>query len=292
MRWIKRISSILFVCFLLLVVVFRLPVFSFQQAEEVQRAELLRKGQFAPISFHRYEVSKTDGSIRNIHYVHVGNKELPLVVLVHGAPGGSSAMNDYLADTNLTKFAQVVAVDRPGYGFSDYGNTEPSLEAQARALHPILEQYRTQKTILLGHSFGGPVIARMAMDYPNLVDGLVIVAGSVSPELEPQEWWRKPLNWSFIRWILPSSFRVCNQEILPLKEELEAMLPLWEKITCPVVVYQGDEDNLVPKENADFIKKVLPNNSNVNLEIVKGGDHFILWSMRDEISNRLARFLL
>lgn len=291
MRWIKRIPSILFICFLLLIVVFRLPVFSFQQAEEVQRAELLRKGQYAPISFHNYEVNKTDG-VRNIHYTHVGNKELPLVILVHGAPGGSSAMNDYLADTSLTKFAQVVAVDRPGYGFSGYGNTEQTLKAHAQALQPILEQYRAQKTILLGHSFGGPVIVRMAMDYPDLVDGLVIVAGSVSPELEPQEWWRKPLNYPFVRWMLPPSFMVCNQEILPLKEELEAMLPLWNKITCPVVVYQGDEDDLVPKENADFIKKMLPNNSSVKLEIVEGGNHFILWSMRAEIINSLAKLVL
>ncbi len=278
--------------FALLVLVFRLPMFAFRQSEEAQRTELVNNGQTAPISFHTYEVKQADGTPRNMHYTHVGETHLPLVVLLHGAPGSSNAMNAYLADTSLTKVAQVVAVDRPGYGFSDYGNTERSLAAQAAALKPILEYYRTGKTILLGHSFGGPVIARMAMDYPDLVEGLVVVAGSVAPELEPEEWWRKPLDWAILRWILPASFRVCNQEILPLKSELEAMLPLWEKVTCPVVVYQGEADSLVPKGNADFIEQMLPNNPSVMLHMVEEGKHFILWSMQAEIVETLKQMLL
>ena len=234
---------------------------------------------------------QADGSTRNIHYTDVGEKHLPLVVLVHDSPGGSSVMNDYLADIRLTKVAQVITIDRPGYGFSDYGNRERSLEEQAAVLVPILKQYHAGKTILLGHSFGGAVIARMAMDYPELVEGLVFVAGSVDPSLEPEEWWRVPMDWQVVNWILPASFRVCNQEILLLKTELEKMLPLWNKVDCPVLVFQGKADNLAPMENASFIKEVLPNNPNVTLRIINGGNHFILWSMRDEIVESLEKML-
>lgn len=291
MKWLKRFLYVLLGVLVGLIFVFRLPMFSFQQSEETQRAALIEKGQQAPISFHHYTVMQADSSTRNIHYTHVGEKHLPLVVFVHGSPGGSSAMNDYLADIRLTKIAQVIAVDRPGYGFSDYGNTERSLEEQAAVLAPILKQYHRGKTILLGHSFGGPVIVRMAMDYPELVEGLVLVAGSVDPNLEPEEWWRVPLDWKAVRWILPASFRVCNQEILPLKTELKKMLPFWEKINCPVLVFQGKADNLVPMENASFIKEILPNNPNVTLRMINGANHFILWSMQDEIVTSLEKML-
>jgi pimeloyl-ACP methyl ester carboxylesterase len=54
-------------------------------------------------------------------------------------------------------------------------------------LKPIVAKQRQngKQVILVGHSLGGPLIARMTMDYPELIDGLVFVAGSVAPKLEP-----------------------------------------------------------------------------------------------------------
>ena len=184
---------------------------------------------------------------QRIQYTHIGQDSLPLVLFVHGSPGSSSGYLDYLQDTRLLENTQMIAVDRPGFGQSNFGKTEISLEKQAKAFLPILEKYKSNKTILVGHSFGGPVIAKMAMDFPHLVDGLVIVAGAIDPDLEPNEWWRKPLNWPVIRWLLPRSLRVCNQEILPLEGELRKMLPYWGKISAPVTVIQGEKDNLVTK---------------------------------------------
>jgi hypothetical protein len=78
----------------------------------------------------------------------------------------------------------------------------------------------------------------MAAEYPDLVDGLIIVAGSVDPELEPDEtWFRAPLSTPFLSWILPRSFRVSNEEIYQLKPELERMLPLWKEVHCPVIIW-------------------------------------------------------
>ena len=46
-----------------------------------------------------------------------------------------------------------------------------------------------------------------------------------------------------------------GQEIMPLKGELDKMLPLWKKLSMPVTVIQGLEDDLVPPENAGFCRK-------------------------------------
>ena len=261
----------------------RLPILTFRKSEKKQAKELREGGQ-NNFEFHTYDY---EGQV--IHYTHVGKKDLPLVILVHGSPGSSSMFLDYLKDSTLTEFVQVVAVDRPGFGYSEFGKTERSLEKQAKAIGEIIHRHKTNKAILVGHSFGGPVIARMAAEFPELVDGLVIVAGSISPELEPREWWRKPADFWLIRWLIPTSLIVCNQEIMPLYLELEKMLPLWEKITCPVTVFQGEEDDLVPKGNAYFAKEKLINSDSVKIEMIKGGNHFILWSLQDLIVKEIVR---
>ena len=138
---------------------------------------------------------------------------------------------------------------------------EPSLEKQALALKPIIEKYKNNKPfILVGHSLGGSVIARIAMDYPELIDGLIFVAASIDPKLEPNEtWFRAPLATPFLSWVLPRSFRASNEEIYQLKPQLEEMLPRWKEIKCPVIVIQGKKDMLVPAGNADFAKRMIIN---------------------------------
>ncbi|HYC86757.1 MAG TPA: alpha/beta fold hydrolase, partial [Chryseosolibacter sp.] len=182
-------------------------------------------------SLHSYETG-----FREIHYAKAGDESKPLVLFIHGSPGSLEAFVHFLADSALLQHAFMITTDRPGFGYSNFGNAEPSLVKQARALKPILEKYRNNRPIILvGHSLGGPLIARMAIDEPDLVDGLIIVAGSIDPELEPNEtWFRAPLATPFLSWVLPRSFRASNEEIYKLKPELQEMMPLWKNITCPV----------------------------------------------------------
>ena len=132
---------------------------------------------------------------KTINYAEIGNDTLPVAFFVHGSPGSWSAFVDFMKDTSLLKQVKMVSVDRIGFGESEYGNAEKSLEKQAQYLKPIVAKYKQKgkKMILIGHSLGGPLIARMTMDYPELIDNLIIVAGSIDPELEPHEkWFRVP----------------------------------------------------------------------------------------------------
>lgn len=246
-----------------------------------------------------FQSKKIDGSQHHyksgtytIHYAQTGAENNPLVLFVHGSPGSLSAFIGFLADTALTKQALVITADRPGFGYSNFGMAEPSLEKQAATLKPILEKYKENRpVILIGHSLGGPVIARMAIDYPDLVDGLVFVAASIDPELEPNEtWFRAPLATPFLSWVLPRSFRASNEEIYQLKPQLEEMLPLWKEIKCPVIVIQGKKDSLVPAGNADFAKKMLIN-APVELVLKKDMDHFVPWSNPELISEAVLTLL-
>ncbi|HEY9006813.1 alpha/beta fold hydrolase [Ohtaekwangia sp.] len=229
---------------------------------------------------------------RTIHYAEAGDTIKPLVLFIHGSPGSLSAFIHFLKDSSLTQEALLITTDRPGFGYSNFGLGESSLQKQAAILKPILETHKHNRPIILvGHSLGGPLIARMAMDYPELVDGLIIVAGSIDPELEPNEtWFRAPLATPFLSWILPRSFRASNEEIYHLKPELEQMLPLWKTIRCPVIVIQGKKDQLVSPANADFAKKMLVN---APVEFVYKDDmnHFVPWSNPELIHDAIIRML-
>jgi len=240
---------------------------------------------------HKGVLHSFESGYRRVNYVQVGDAELPLVVFVHGSPGSLSAFIDFLSDTALLKRAQLISIDRPGFGSSNFGNAEPSLQKQSAYIKSILEEVKGKRpVILVGHSMGGPVIARTAMDYPDMVDGLVLVAGSIDPDLEPNEWYRPPLATPFLRWLLPRSFRASNQEIYHLKPELQEMLPLWPKIKARTIVIQGGKDDLVSPGNADFAKRMLVN-APVEFMLVPDMNHFVPWNHPELIREAVLRLL-
>jgi pimeloyl-ACP methyl ester carboxylesterase len=235
----------------------------------------------------RYKVG-----FRDIHYVKAGNETKPLVVFIHGSPGSLTAFIHFLADTSLLRQAEMISTDRPGFGYSNFGNGVGSLHEQCEMLLPLIKANKNGRPlILVGHSLGGPLIARMAYEHPGLIDGLVIVAGSIDPDLEPNEtWFRAPLATPFLSWILPRSLRASNEEIYHLKPELEEMLPMWADIKCPVIVIQGKKDSLVPAANADFAKKMLVN-APVEFILKDDMDHFVPWSNPELIHQAIVTLI-
>lgn len=229
-----------------------------------------------------------------MNYAEIGSDSLPVVFFVHGSPGSWGGFIDFMKDTVLLKKVKMVAVDRIGFGNSDFGNAEKSLVVQAELLKPIVAKFKKtgKKIILIGHSLGGPIIARMAMDYPELIDNLIIVAGSIAPDLEPNEkWFRIPMDFMPISILIPASFRASNHEILYLKPELEKMLPLWKNIRQPVIVIQGGKDMFVSPKNADFAEKMLVNAKSLKIVRIDTMNHFVPWSHPQLIKNAILESL-
>jgi pimeloyl-ACP methyl ester carboxylesterase len=238
-------------------------------------------------SRHKYRVD-----YRTMHYVKSGNDSLPLVLFIHGSPGSFKAFIHFLVDSSLVQHAMLIATDRPGYGYSNFGKAEPVLKKQVGALRPLLETYGwNRKVVVVGHSYGGPVAARMAMEHPEWVSGLILVAGAIDPQLEPnQTWIRAPLASPFLAWLLPRSVRTSNREIYKLKPELEKMMNRWSDIVCPVTVIQGKKDNLVPYGNAEFAARMLVNTT-TELVIVDDMNHFVPWTHPQLIKDAILRML-
>lgn len=245
------------------------------EMESRTRAEALKLQRDNPSAFGSYMVGA-----RQMRYVDVGRgPDKPLIVFLHGSPGDWQGWADYLIDPELAQRAEMIAVDRPGFGGSGAGAVERSLVQQARDIAPLLDKAASgRRVVLVGHSFGGPLAIRLAMDYGSKVTDLVILAGAIDPAMEHTAWYQYPADWSVISWMLPDVLVVTNREIRALRDELEAMLPLWPRVTQRVTVMQGGKDDLVPPENADFAQKMLTRATTVNIVRIPEMNHFLPWT--------------
>ncbi|MCA9715231.1 MAG: alpha/beta fold hydrolase [Myxococcales bacterium] len=237
----------------------------------------------------RHGAVEVDG--RAIHYVEVGDPENPPVVLLHGSPGSWDAYLSQLTSAALQERAHMIALDRPGFGDSSDGGHEPSLARQAAITRAVLHAaHPDAPAVVVGHSFGGPVAGRLAMDAPEDVRALVLVAPSIDPALERTMLAQRVANLRVVAALLPDALVACNREIMALRAELEEMAPRWERMTTPVTVIQGEADRLVPPANADFAAARVPASS-LELVRVPGMDHFVPWTRPELIEDAVLRHL-
>ncbi len=208
-----------------------------------------------------------------------------LIIFVHGTPGSYTAFRSYLADPVMQEKFHMISVTRPGWRDDD-DTKVPSLLEQAAALQPFLAMDRSGKgALLMAHSYGGPVIARTAMEFPDQIAGLIFVATSGDPRLSGPRWYNR-FAVVLPRFVLGASLKGANAEIMPLRAQLEEMLPRWQDLTMPVLIVQGDRDRLVHPGNALFMERMLVN-SEVRFLDRQGQGHFVLWEEAELIRDNL-----
>jgi len=109
------------------------------------------------------------------HVVRRG-EEGPVVLMIHGASANAQEFTHTLAP-RLSDTHRILMADRPGHGYSVRPKNGSNLAVQAEQMAGILEALAPgEKAIVLGHSFGGAVALRLALDRPDLVAALVLAA--------------------------------------------------------------------------------------------------------------------
>ncbi|UOY06681.1 alpha/beta hydrolase [Muricauda sp. SCSIO 64092] len=224
---------------------------------------------------------------RTIRYIQTGSTDKQTLVFVHGSPGSWDAWKSYLSDTVLLKHFRMIAPDRPGFGFSNFRKSS-NLDEQALLLNALVSQLKNgEVTTLVGHSYGGPLIVKMALQNPSLFHNLYILAGAVDPEAEKPEKWRKPLTWVPLKYLVPGALKPSNDEIWMLKKDLWNMKPGLAALYQNTVIIHGTKDKLVPYSNVDFMQKEFVNVSNLEVIRIEDENHFIVWNREGLIKEKL-----
>ena len=106
--------------------------------------------------------------------------QAPQLLLLHGT-GASTHSWRSLAPL-LAQQAGVVAVDLPGHGFSDPARGDgATLPGMARGVAGLLREMGVSASVLIGHSAGAAIAARMALDQPDGLASVISLNGALLP---------------------------------------------------------------------------------------------------------------
>src|SRR5712671_872177 len=128
-----------------------------------------------------------------LNVVDIGPRDAagPPVVRIHGASSNLEVMRQPLGEM-LARNHRVILIDRPGHGWSVRAREEDSTPAiQGRMIEQALEKLGVGRAIFVVHSWSGALGARIALDYPRRVAGLVMLAPAAYPWPGGVGWYNK-----------------------------------------------------------------------------------------------------
>ncbi len=94
------------------------------------------------------------------------------LVLIHGSLGNRRLWNQQLP---LAEEFQLILIDLPGHGESEPLERLTTIENFTFIIAQILQEQTLDKPTIMGHSLGGAISLQLALDYPNLLGGLILV---------------------------------------------------------------------------------------------------------------------
>jgi pimeloyl-ACP methyl ester carboxylesterase len=126
-----------------------------------------------------------------LHYAEWGEGEP--VVLING---NGTMVHDWALSGLVGLAAQqyrVIAIDRPGYGYSERPRDRVwSARAQAALLAEAIARLGLARPVVVGHSWGGLVAAALGLDHPEAARGLVLLSGYYYPTARLDVWLFSP----------------------------------------------------------------------------------------------------
>jgi len=232
----------------------------------------------AELSFISYKQHK----IRRIQMQeHPDSTKLSLV-FVHGSPGSLLDFRAYLTDSLLLSTYNMYSYDRVGYGTEQPGVILGTLSDEIGVLSAVTADLPIDKTIVIGYSFGGPVVLASPIDYRQKVT----FAPAVAADLEPQFWVQQLCHWKATRWMIPDILCAAADEKAAHQIDLPKYHDKWKVGGAPIINVQGRDDWIVPYENSERLASALGPNKLRQIDFDDAG-HELIWSKFEAIKKIL-----
>ena len=277
----KKVRSIIRLIVIVLVGLVVLAWIGFNQALKPNHEKKFAKLQGSVPS----ALSKVASSqLGKVHFVTAGDPSNRKLLFVHGSPGSWDAWMRLLTDQDLLNHYFMISVDRPGYGKTTVPY-QTGLKNQALAIKPILALF-TDRFTLVGHSYGGAVIQQLALDYPDRIENLIYVAGTLEPAGQRPRWYNKVADTKLVSTLLSDVWNASSKEMIGLPESLQLNEPRLKDLRVPTYMIQGKKDVLVPFSVVDYYQNVTAPNP-VTYLIEENENHFIPFTNPALIKNVL-----
>ncbi|MCB1596444.1 MAG: alpha/beta hydrolase [Gammaproteobacteria bacterium] len=243
----------------------------------------------------------------------------PAAVLLHGF--GNSLQSFRLLAPLLTTHYYVVAVDMPGYGLSakpadfDYRNPH-----QAQMIKNFIRALGLKNVVIGGHSLGGAIAFRVALDNPDVIGLVVMNPGIISTGVPPiaryiffpmqriqaklfgdPEFRANFLRRSFIDPSIVTDEVVRNLSLTSRSEGYMSGMtslmgqysdadevPMLPQLEVPSLIVWGAQDRGKPAGEFEQLRALLPNNTAV---LVAGSGHYVQEEAPAETAEAMNAFV-
>ena len=211
---------------------------------------------------------------------------LPTLVFVHGSPGSVLDYSRYFKDSLINTKANILGYDRIGYGVNNAGEVHGTIAFELDILHDVTKDIPSEKIVLIGYSYGGPVVLASPKHYKYKVS----LASSISAELEPMFWMLNLYKWKLTRPLIPTLLKAASQEKYAHLMDLPNYKDKWNVSPSPVVNIHGDEDWIVPYKNSTILNRKIDKDK-FTMITIDGGGHELIWSDFTLIKNEILKIL-
>lgn len=240
-----------------------------------------------------------------------GSKDAPVLVVLQGW-GTSLEIYDSVA-TAVNDRYRVVQFDLPGFGASDEPNEPWNVDAYADFFCRFMEELGIKKAVLLGHSYGGRIIIKLAARerLPFVIEKIVLVdSAGVMPERTAKQKFKvklykikrsflmsKPVHAMFPEVIDYWMSRQGSEDyrnaspmmkkclVMAVNEDLQSIMP---HVRQEVLLIWGDLDLDTPVSDAHKMEAKMPNAA---LVVLEGTDHYSFLYKPVEFRGILRAFL-
>jgi pimeloyl-ACP methyl ester carboxylesterase len=245
----------------------------------------------------------------------------PLILI----PGfASGAWSWFRQVEDLSKNFQVITFDPRGIGGSKAGERDLqnlSMQSFVADIRQILDQLEIAKAHVLGASFGGFVAQEFALEFPKLVDKLILActtaggANHVKPDIEILRSFAPdatlPIGEKIRKFIRPAFTEEFNnknldevEKVCQLREQNEVAETIYlaqlqsafsldtegklGTIENETLIITGDKDKVVPMQNSVNLAAKIPN---AQLKIIENGSHMFFIENAPEFNQTVRDFL-
>ncbi len=229
-----------------------------------------------------------------------------ILILIHGA-GGSYLF--WPPDIRHLSVGGILAIDLPGHGESS-GDCEDAIEAYAHTLLEFMDLLEIEQAVLGGHSMGGAVAQQVCLDYPERVNGLILVGSGAKLRVHPQliedchrqetypQAVSQILEWSFSQHadqklvsmagermkdippsVLLSDFEACNA--FDIRDSVG-------DIKQPTLIIYGEDDQMTPPRFSKYLAEKIHGS---RLEIIPEASHMVMLEKPEAVAGFIDEFL-
>ena len=218
-----------------------------------------------------------------INYLQLGNSNSKNILLIHGFGGD---LNNWMFNQEeLSKDFNVFSLDLPGHGLSSKDFEKITISNLSETIVEFCKSNNIEKVNLIGHSLGGGIALKCAIDYSDLVESLTLISPiglgkeiessylesfisadsrkELKTELEKLYFDSSIITRDLVNEVLKikridgsiNSLELIKNEIVNNGNQKNNFIDEINKINIPILLIWGQEDKIIPSIHIKNLNK-------------------------------------